>query len=385
MSLSVGIVGLPNVGKSTLFNALRQAQGKLVSGLAQTGNYPFTTIEPNVGVVAVLDERLEKLAWVVAGKDSIAALQNDESKEWLSHLPPEVPAMVNFIDIAGLIAGAHKGEGLGNKFLAHIREVKVVCHVVRAFSDADVVKEGSVNPKSDFETVETELKLADLQTLEKQKDPGGTPDKELRKRWEVVKKLKVALEKGIPARGVELDEAEQKAGRELSLLTAKSILVVINGDEDELKKAEELEKEWAEKLRLDKEQVVVICAKTEAELADLNDEEQKEYLQDLGVEKSGLERLIKKAFTTLGLMTFLTAGEIEVRAWTIKQGDTALVASGVIHTDFMEKFIKAKVCRFEDFVNLGGWQKASEAGKVRMEGRDYVMQEGDVVEFMIGK
>src|SRR3989344_43829 len=274
-NLSVGIVGLPNVGKSTLFNALLKRQQAYVA------NFPFATIEPNVGVVEVPDERLERLAWVIAGGDSIAALQNDEKKDWLDRLPPLVPATVEFVDIAGLIAGAHKGEGLGNKFLAHIRETKVICHVVWAFADQEVIRVGPPpashyvgsdggQAKSDFETVETELKLADLQTLEKQKDPGGSPDKELRKRWEVVSELKAALEKGIPARAVDLDEGEEKFGNELSLLTAKPILVALNVGEGDLKDADKLEKQWAETLGLDQDQVIVICAKVESELADLS-------------------------------------------------------------------------------------------------------------------
>ncbi|OGM55401.1 hypothetical protein A3F62_04910 [Candidatus Woesebacteria bacterium RIFCSPHIGHO2_12_FULL_44_11] len=309
MSLSVGIVGLANVGKSTLFNALVKRQQAYVA------NFPFATIEPNVGVVPVPDERLEKLAEI--------------------YRAPIVPATVTFVDIAGLIAGAHKGEGLGNKFLAHIREVDVICHVVRAFRDPDIIKQGVVDPKSDFETVKTELGLADLE------HPNAPP------------------------------------------LAQKPILVALNVDEEDLKKTE-LETEYGELLGVDPDQVVVICAKTESELASLSEADQKEYLADLGVSQSGLEKLIQKAYKTLNLISFLTAGEKEVRAWTLKRGETALTAAGVIHTDFMQHFIKADVCDYADFVALGGWKMARDKGKVRSEGRDYVVRDGDVIEFKVG-
>lgn len=365
MSLSVGIVGLPNVGKSTLFNALLKKQQAYVA------NFPFATIEPNIGIIPVPDERLKKLAEVV------------KEKEGLSFLPPEVPATVEFVDIAGLIAGASKGEGLGNKFLAHIREVDAVCHVVRLFSDPDIVKEGSVDPKSDFETIKTELTLADLETLEKQKDPGGSPDKELQKRWAVVQKVKAEVGKGISARDISLTEEEEKIAKSFCLLTSKPILIVLNVDEENLKNADEIEEKIAQDFGVEKDQVVAISAKTEAELTELSEEDQKQYLSGLGVASSGLERLIKKAFATLGLITFLTAGEKEVRAWTIKNGMNAQEASGVIHTDFTKKFIKADVVSFEDFVKLG-WKESRDEGKVRSEGKDYLVKDGDVIEFKIG-
>lgn len=365
MSLSVGIVGLPNVGKSTLFNALLKKQQAYVA------NFPFATIEPNIGVVPVPDNRLKQLSEIV------------KESEGLSFLPPEVPATVEFLDIAGLIAGAHKGEGLGNKFLSHIREVDAVCHVVRLFADPDIIKSGSTDPKADFETVETELKLADFQTLEKQKDPGNTPNVELIKWWAVVTKLKDALQKGISAREVSLNEEEQKIAKQLSLLTAKPILVTLNVDESNLKNAGEIEEKYAKEFALEKDQVIAICAKTESELAELSSEDQKEYLRNLGVGKSGLERLIQKAFATLGLVTFLTAGEKEVRAWTIKNGINAQEAAGVIHTDFIKNFIKADVVDFNDFVKTG-WKKSREEGNVRSEGRDYIVKDGEVIEFKIG-
>jgi len=377
MSLRIGIVGLPNVGKSTLFNALLKKQQAYVA------NFPFATIEPNVGVVPVPDERLIKLAEVVKTSDN------------MSNLPPEVPATVEFLDIAGLIAGASKGEGLGNKFLSHIRETDAICHVVRVFEDPDIVKHGATDPKSDFGTIETELALADLQTVEKQKDPGNTPDKELLKKWAVVTRYKEALSLGKPARTVEIKEEEEKYAKELCLLTQKPILVALNVSEQDLKSAKEIEEKYAKEFGINVDQVIAISAKVESELSELTDSEQIEYLKDLGVEKSGLERLIKKAFSTLGLITFLTAGEKEVRAWTIKNGWNAQTASGVIHTDFIQKFIKADVVDFEDFTGVGpsfakategqgGWKYARENGLVRSEGRDYMMKDGDVLEFKIG-
>ncbi len=329
MNLKIGIVGLPNVGKSTLFNALLKKQQAYVA------NFPFATIEPNIGVVPVPDERLSKLAKIV------------KEEEGLNHLPPEVPATVEFVDIAGLIAGASKGEGLGNKFLAHIREVDAICHVLRVFSDPDIVKAGTVDPKSDFETVKTELDLADLETVEAHK-----------------KKKNADVES-------------------LPLFSKKPALIALNGDEGDLKNAAGLEEKYAKELGVEKDQVVAISAKVESELSELSQEDAKAYLADLGVNKSGLERLIKKAFATLGLITFLTAGEKEVRAWTIKDGMNAQQAAGVIHSDFEKNFIKADICDFEDFIQMG-WKKARDEGKVRSEGRDYIMKDGDVVEFKIG-
>ena len=305
MGLKIGIVGLPNVGKSTLFNALLKKQQAYVA------NFPFATIEPNVGIVPVPDERLAKLAEIV------------KTSENLDHLP----ATVEFVDIAGLIKGASQGEGLGNKFLSVVREVDLICHVVRDFSDPDIIKQGVTEPKSDFETVKTELDLADLD------HPDAPP------------------------------------------FSQKPVLIALN--------VAHKEKEFAAAAGLKEDQVIVVCAKTEAELSELPPEDQLAYLKDLGVEKSGLERLIKKAFSTLGLATFLTAGEKEVRAWTIKNGINAQEAAGVIHTDFIKKFIKADVVNFEDFIALG-WKKAREDGKVRSEGRDYIVKDGEVIEFKIG-
>jgi GTP-binding protein YchF len=400
MSLSVAIAGLPNVGKSTLFNALLKKQQAYVA------NFPFATIEPNIGIVPVPDERLQKLQKVISDQLSGVSSQMSENSlpvDQLSdkqktekpisenrnlktenRIPPIVPATVEFVDIAGLIAGASKGEGLGNKFLSHIRETSAVCHVVRAFTDPDIIKQGVSDAKTDFEVVETELVLADYQTLEKQKDPGNTPDNDLKKWWQVVTKLKHELQKGTPAREVELTEEEGKIAKQLSLLTAKPILVVLNVDEGDLKRSREIEIEYAEKLKLNPDQIVTICAKTESELSDLSEEDQKTYLKDLGIEKSGLERLIQRAFATLGLITFLTAGEKEVRAWTIPAGINAQEAAGVIHTDFIKKFIKADIVDYASFIEVGGWSLARQNGKVRSEGRDYIMKDGEVVEFKIG-
>ena len=377
MSLSIGIVGLPNVGKSTLFNALLKKQ------IALAANYPFATIEPNVGVAEVPDERLSALAKIV--KTQVLK-----------------PALVEFTDIAGLIKGASQGEGLGNKFLSHIRETDAICHVLRAFEDDSVIREGSTDPTQDLAIIRTELQIADLETIEKQKEPnqGLLKDKELSRRWEVIQEFKQRLEAGdnvlsFPTTHANLGQltagqaAQLKIAQELNLLTFKPELFVLNVNEQALSQAEQLKKEYATLLSTAKspvteQQIVVISAQIESELASLASEEQALYLQDLGIAQSGLERLAKVAYDTLGLQSFLTAGELEVKAWTIKKGMTAVEASGVIHTDFVQKFIKAKIVSYADFVKYHGWSGAREAGKVRVEGRDYIMTEGDIVEFMIG-
>ena len=403
MSLSVGIVGLPNVGKSTLFNALLKRQ------VALAANYPFATIEPNTGVVPVPDSRLAKLAKVVSEQVS-----GGSGKK-----PPMVPATVKFVDIAGLVKGASDGEGLGNQFLAHIREVDLICHVIRDFADSQVVREGSIDPKSDKEIIETELMLADLATLEKQKEPKGKVSKEEQKRWEVIKEFRECLERGemvekilrqsgsshfarsAPSKsaGRQDDKGDLKSvsplsiaaskrsmiARELGLLTAKPVIYVVNVGEGELKIKNQELKIIAENLEVSLDQVLIISARIESELSSLADEDQTLYLQDLGFDKSGLERLVQKAYQNLGLQSFLTAGEKEVRAWTIKRGTRAPQAAGVIHTDFEKKFIKAKVVSFKDFLEFNGWLGAREKGKVRLEGKEYVMREGDIVEFMIGQ
>jgi len=392
MNLTVGIVGLPNAGKSTLFNALLKKQ------VADAAAYPFCTIEPNVGVVAVPDERLTKLAQIT------------KEEEKMDKFPPIVPAVVEFVDIAGLVAGASKGEGLGNKFLSHIREVDVICHVVRNFVDPTVVHvAGEINPLRDKDIIETELILADLQTLEKQQEPFGYKDrkpqpgrstKEDFERWDLILKLRTELNNGHNARDVIVDPEEQEIVRDVHLLSMKPVLYVMNVNENQLGKSSSSgltrgSTEWIpDQVGNDR---LMICAKTESELASLTQEEQKEYLLALGVEASGLDLLIQQTYRMLGLISFLTCGAKEVRAWTIPLGIKAPQAAGVIHTDFEKKFIKADCVSYADFVEVngpastretestrGGWKAAKEQGKVRQEGKEYVMQDGDVVEFKIG-
>lgn len=375
MNLSVGIVGLPNVGKSTLFNALLKKQQALAA------NYPFATIEPNIGVVPVPDSRLEKLAEVVATNEiPLNPLPAGEGGGVREGWPPIKPATVEFVDIAGLVKGASEGAGLGNKFLSHIREVKVIAHVVRAFEDADVVREGSVSPDEDYKTIQMELIYADMQTLQKTIDNRKI---EAIKKSAAMKLLK-QLNGGTRAFDVHLTDEERASISDLFLLTNKSEIVVLNVTESALKNAEMIIEDYANQLNLPKEKFVVICAKVEAELAALSDEEQKQYLQELGLQESGLERLIKKAYETLGLISFLTAGEKEVRAWTIRKGANALEAAGEIHTDFMKKFIKAEVISFDDYIAVGGRKKVHEVGKAKLEGKVYIVQDGDVIEFKIG-
>ncbi|MBT4124611.1 MAG: redox-regulated ATPase YchF [Candidatus Pacebacteria bacterium] len=364
MSLSIGIVGLPNVGKSTLFNALLKKQ------IALAANYPFATIEPNTGIAEVPDKRLPVLSEIAKA----AVIR---------------PAVVEFTDIAGLVSGASQGEGLGNKFLSHIRETDAICHVLRSFSDENVIREGAVSPEEDLTTIRTELQLADLATLEKQRQPKGGVDKELFIRWDYVQKFLQTLNDGkmvitdIDSYGDR--ESAEKYAKELNLLTAKPEIFVINSDEDTLKEEIKKTKDWAEKLHTEEKQIVVVSAKIESEIAVLSTEDQLLYLEELGLQESGLERLAKVAYETLHLQSFLTAGEKEIRAWTIHQDMTAPQAAGVIHTDFEKHFITAKVVSYEDFVEHKGWAGVKEVGKIRQEGRDYVMQEGDVVEFMVGK
>lgn len=337
MNLKVGIVGLPNAGKSTLFNALLKRQ------VAEAANYPFTTIEPNVGVVPVPDERLAILAKLVEQEEQV--------------MPPIVPAVVEFVDIAGLVKGASEGQGLGNKFLSHIREVDIICHVIRFFSDPSVVHvAGNINPERDKEIIETELILADLQTIDKQKENN-----------EFLEKLRSGLNNGKLARDIITDSVGREMIKPLQLLTMKPMSYVLNVSDSQID---------TEGLK--------ICAKTEAELAALPEEEQKAYLKELGLEASGLDRLIQKAYEMLGLISFLTQGVKEVRAWTIEKGTKAPRAAGVIHTDFEKKFIKAEVISYDELVAAGGRKKAKETGKLRLEGRDYEVQDGDAVEFKIG-
>lgn len=369
MNLSVGIVGLPNVGKSTLFNALLKKQQALAA------NYPFATIEPNIGVVPVPDERLVKLAEITKIEAS------------MSELPPIKSALIQFVDIAGLVKGASEGAGLGNKFLSHIREVKVIAHVVRAFEDADVIKEGAVDPKSDYETIVTELILSDLQTIENSKGKMQKSKVQVKGQNELLERIDKTLNSGIAVRTLSFTPEEQTFVNQLSLLSAKPEVIVLNVSEDQYsdeKNSETIQK-YSQLLGASSQQLIVICAKVESELAELGEEDAEAYLQELGVEQSGLERLIQKAYEKLGLISFLTCGDIEVKAWTIKKGSNAVEAAGEIHTDFMQRFIKAEVVGYSDFIENGGWKKSRENGKARMEGKDYIMVDGDVVEFKIGR
>ena len=353
MSLSIGIVGLPNVGKSTLFNALLKKQTAFVA------NYPFATIEPNVGVVPVPDIRLIRLSEI------------EMAEHKMSSKPPILPATISFIDIAGLVKGAAEGEGLGNKFLSHIRECDAIVQVVRHFKDSNVIREkSSTDPKNDYEVVNAELILADLETLNKQQEPKRNATKEEVYRWSAIQKLIAALNQGKLAREVQLSEEEAKEAKSLQLLTMKPMFTIANVDEEDLTKDFGAD-------------VIPVCAKTESELSELSAEEQKDYLKELGVQESGLEKVIKEGYKILELISFLTAGEKEVRAWTIKQGTTAVNAAGTIHTDFIKGFIKAEVVSYQDFVQNNGWKGSRENGKTRFEGRDYIMRDGEVVEFKI--
>ena len=353
MSLSIGIVGLPNVGKSTLFNALTKNN-------VLAANYPFATIEPNVGVVGVPDERLNKLAEIF-GSEKI------------------LPAALSFVDIAGIVKGASEGAGLGNKFLANIRETDAICQVIRVFTDGDVVHvDGRVDPASDMETINTELALADLQTIEKamtRLEKEARVNKEMAAVVEGVKKAEAHLQSGKPlsSSGLDLDVL-----KELHLLTAKPFLYVFNVDAAELHD-DSLRKKLADLVA--PAEAIFLDAKTEAELVELSDEDALELLQSIGMKEPGLTTLARVGFSVLGLQTYLTAGPKEARAWTIHKGDTAPMAAGVIHTDFQKGFIKAEIVSFEDLVAAGSMAEAKAKGKVRMEGKEYVMADGDVVEF----
>ena len=362
MGFKMGIVGLPNVGKSTLFNALTR------TAAAQAANFPFCTIEPNVGEVSVPDDRLDRLAEIAASKQII-------------------PTRMTFVDIAGLVKGASKGEGLGNQFLANIREVDAIAHVLRCFEDGDVTHvEGRVDPVADAETIETELMLADLESIEKRlqnivRKVRGC-DKEAVQQERLMQAAKEALEDGRPARTVEIDDEDRKAWNMLQLLTTKPVLYVCNVAESEAAEGNAHSRAVAEMAEAQGNAHVIISAQIEEELAQLEPEEAEMFLEEMGLTEPGLDRLIRAGYQLLHLQTYFTAGPKEARAWTIREGATAPQAAGVIHGDFEKGFIRAETIAYDDYVSLGGEQPAKEAGKMRAEGKSYIVQDGDVMHFL---
>ncbi len=359
--MKLGVVGLPNVGKSTIFNAITKAG-------AECANYPFCTIEPNVGMVSVPDYRLQNLAK-------------------LYNTTKITPAVIEFVDIAGLVKGASKGDGLGNKFLSHIREVDAICHVVRCFDNAEILHvENSVNPKRDIEIIDYELIMADLETVEKRLEKAeknakvGGPGSELE--LNLLRRIKTGLDEGKPIRLLNFTDEENEIVKSFFLLTNKPVIYVANISEEDIGK--EYNNYVLEVEKIAKEQnskMIVLCAKIEEELASLSDEDKLLFSEELGITESGLDKLVKTSYDTLGLFSYLTAGEKEVRAWTIKKGTKAPQAAGKIHTDFEKGFIKAEIVSYDDLMDAGNFVKAKEKGKVRMEGKDYVIQDNDVVLF----